>query len=286
MTLKEAEKLLADAGIEDARHEARIIFAAIGGEPIYKLLTPNYANETEEVKNAVLRRAAREPLAYIIGCVDFYNERYKVTPDCLIPRPDTEILVDYAVNEIPEGETFIDLCTGSGCVAISTLANTENTRAIAVDISEGALSVAKENAGFMEVADRIEFLRADVTERALCDKVFAVLSNPPYVSESAYKTLEPEIFKEPAIAFLGGEDGGDSKFRDAVKLAIEEGKISTSLMQRRLGVGYGRAAKIIDSMEELGYVSKPDGNKPRRVLITMQEYMDRTANGTLGGSEE
>ena len=84
----------------------------------------------------------------------------------------------------------------------------------------------------------------------------------------------------------GGDDGGDSKFHDAVKLAIEEGKISTSLMQRRLGVGYGRAAKIIDSMEELGYVSKPDGNKPRRVLITMQEYMDRCANGTLGGSEE
>lgn len=209
MTLKEAETLLTNAGIEDARHEARIIFAAVGGEPIYKLLTPDYANDTEEVKNAVLRRSAREPLAYIIGCVDFYNERYKVTPDCLIPRPDTEILVDYAVNEIPEGETFIDLCTGSGCVAISTLANTKNTRAIAVDISEGALAVAKENAGFMEVADRIEFLCADVTEKAICDKAFAVLSNPPYVSESAYKTLEPEIFKEPEIAFLGGVDGGD-----------------------------------------------------------------------------
>ena len=77
-------------------------------------------------------------------------------------------------------------------------------------------------------------------------------------------------------------DGGDSKFSAAVKLAIEEGKISTSLMQRRLGVGYGRAAKIIDEMEEKGYVSKPDGNKPRRVLITMQEYMDLTANGNLG----
>ena len=89
-----------------------------------------------------------------------------------------------------------------------------------------------------------------------------------------------------AEADAGGDEGGDSKFHDAVKLAIEEGKISTSLMQRRLGVGYGRAAKIIDTMEQLGYVSKPDGNKPRRVLITMQEYMDRTANGTLGGSEE
>ena len=82
---------------------------------------------------------------------------------------------------------------------------------------------------------------------------------------------------------VGGAEGGDAKFRDAVKLAVEEGKISTSLMQRRLGVGYGRAAKIIDTMEELGYVSKPDGNKPRRVLLTMEEYMRRVVDGTLEG---
>ena len=80
-------------------------------------------------------------------------------------------------------------------------------------------------------------------------------------------------------------EGGDSKFRDAVKMAIEEGKISTSLMQRRLGVGYGRAAKMIDTMEQMGYVSKPDGNKPRRVLITMEEYMRRVMDGELGESE-
>ncbi len=76
-------------------------------------------------------------------------------------------------------------------------------------------------------------------------------------------------------------EGGDSKFNDAVKLAIEEGKVATSLLQRRLGVGYGRAAKIIDAMEERGYVSKPDGNKPRRVLITMEEYMRRKMNNEL-----
>ena len=86
-------------------------------------------------------------------------------------------------------------------------------------------------------------------------------------------------------SFEGASDGEDSKFSDAVKLAIEEGKISTSLMQRRLGVGYGRAAKIIDTMEQMGYVSKPDGNKPRRVLITMDEYMRRMVNDDLGGEE-
>jgi S-DNA-T family DNA segregation ATPase FtsK/SpoIIIE len=82
---------------------------------------------------------------------------------------------------------------------------------------------------------------------------------------------------------MGAASGGDSKFRDAVKLAVEEGKISTSLMQRRLGVGYGRAAKIIDMMEELGYVGKADGNKPRRIIITMEEYMRRVVDGTLEG---
>ena len=148
-------------------------------------------------------------MAYIIGCVDFFNERYKVTPDCLIPRPDTEILVEFAVDHIPEGKEFIDLCTGSGCVAISTLCNTKNTTAIAADLSEAALAVARENAGFMGVEDRIEFLSLDVTKEPIREKVFAVLSNPPYVSESAYRTLEPEIFCEPKMAFLGGEDGGD-----------------------------------------------------------------------------
>ncbi len=209
MTLKEAENILSKAGIEDARHEARIIFAAVGGEPIYKLLTPDYSTENEEVKSAVLRRADREPMAYIIGCVDFYKERYKVTPDCLIPRPDTEILVDYAVRNIPKGESFVDLCTGSGCVAVSTLANTVDTTAIAVDISEGALSVAKENAGFMGVSDRVDFRLANALEKPICERTFAVLSNPPYVSDESYKTLEKEIYKEPKIAFLGGEDGGD-----------------------------------------------------------------------------
>ncbi len=91
---------------------------------------------------------------------------------------------------------------------------------------------------------------------------------------------------DPFSGPVSDSEGGDSKFHEAVKLAVEEGKISTSLMQRRLGVGYGRAAKIIDTMEQMGYVSKPDGNKPRRVLLTAEEYARRVAEGTLGESEE
>ena len=91
--------------------------------------------------------------------------------------------------------------------------------------------------------------------------------------------------KGAAEADMPEIEGGDTKFSEAVKLAIETGKLSTSLMQRRLGVGYGRAAKIIDTMEQMGYVSAPDGNKPRQVLITMDEYMRRVSEGNLGGAD-
>ena len=210
MTLIEAEELLSRAGIEDVRHEARIIFAAVGGEPVYKLLTPTYASESAEVAAAVKKRAERVPLAYVIGSVDFYRESYFVDENCLIPRPDTEILVDIAVENMPEGAHFVDLCTGTGCVAVSTLKNTKNTIATAVDISEGALKMARKNAEYNGVSERIEFVCADALVEPVCERTFALLANPPYVSRSAYESLcEPEIFKEPRRALVGGEDGGD-----------------------------------------------------------------------------
>ena len=104
---------------------------------------------------------------------------------------------------------LMDLCTGSGCVAISVLCNTEDTTAIAVDIDGGALAVAEENAHNNGVGDRIHLRRADLMQEVVDEPVFAVLSNPPYVSEEAYQGLEGEIFCEPAHAFLGGEGGGD-----------------------------------------------------------------------------
>lgn len=209
MKLSQATDILSQAGIDDARLEARILFSEVGKVPKAEL----YGRDTEcscpELKTAVERRAAREPLQYVIGEVDFYRERYKVTPDCLIPRADTEILVEEAVKRIPEGARFIDLCTGSGCIALSVLNNTPLTSATAVDVSEGALTVAGENAERLGLTERIDFLKADVLKGAVEGKFFAVLSNPPYVTTKAYGELMPEIYFEPEIAFLGGEDGLD-----------------------------------------------------------------------------
>lgn len=210
MTLKECASLLREAGIEDALFEARLLFSRFGNIAPYQLISGDVRCEREELMSAVKRRQAREPLQYILGEVDFYHESYEVTPDCLIPRQDTELLVDYAVKHIPEGERFLDLCTGSGCVAISTLKNTERTTAIAFELFPRTAALAERNAERNGVGDRLEVITVDLMKDApTVGGVFAVLSNPPYVSESVYTELQSEIFHEPMAAFVGGEDGGD-----------------------------------------------------------------------------
>ena len=194
MKYSEAVRLLSESGIDEARHDAAMLFSHFSGIGRAELLLSDRDSDSDELSAAVMRRCRREPLQYIIGEVDFYRERYKVTPDTLIPRPDTEILVDLAVKKLPRGALFLDLCTGSGCVAVSTLKNTDSTRAVATDISEPALAVARHNANINGASDRIEFLAADALKEAAPGDFFAVLSNPPYVTEEAYRDLEPEIY--------------------------------------------------------------------------------------------
>ena len=207
MRLSEAEARLAAAGIDEARSEARLIFSVLEKIPDYKLLF-DPESDSEELERAVSERCRRTPLAYILGEVEFYRETYRVSPDCLIPRPETELLVDYAVRNIPEGARFADICTGSGCIAVSTLKNTVKTSAVALDLSPAAIEIASENAERNGVSKRIEFITGDAL-RGIEGEFFAILSNPPYVSEEAYSALEPEIYAEPKMAFVGGRDGGD-----------------------------------------------------------------------------
>ncbi len=248
MTLTEAIKRLEAAGIEDAAYDARALFRTFGGYCAAEPLPYSAKSDSFELERAIARREGREPLQYIIGSVGFFREEYKVTPDVLIPRPDTEHLVELAVKEIPDGESFIDLCTGSGCIAISTLNNTKNTRAVAVDISPAALAVAKENAARIGVSDRLTLVLCDLLSDAdrIDGEYYAVLSNPPYVTEAAYSALAPEIYNEPACAFVGGEDGGDF-YRALVPLAARlvkpEGFIA-------MEIGYDQREMITEIAEE------------------------------------
>ncbi len=258
MKLSDAVKRLSEAGIEDARREARVIFTALGGYSLADLVGADLKTGNASVIEAVERRAKREPLQYIIGKVDFYFESYKVSPACLIPRQDTEILVDLAVKMLPPGERFIDLCTGSGCIAISTLKNTKGTTATAVDLSGAALAIARENAEQNGVSDRLTLIERD----ALCERVdgdfFAVLSNPPYVTERAYESLDPELYFEPKMALVGeGEDGAGfyrritELYSDAIKdggfIAFEIGYDQADAL-KRIAAEFNMSCEIIKDL--------------------------------------
>lgn len=262
MRLSSAVKRLSEAGIDEARLEARILFSRIGKAPECELLFDPEC-DSAELDSAIEARARRIPLAYILGEADFYRENYVVTPDCLIPRPETELLVDYAVNHIPCGARFADICTGSGCIAISTLKNTEGTVAVALDLSEAALKVARANAKRNSVSGRIEFIHGDAL-LGIEGEFFAILSNPPYVSEAAYAALEAEIYEEPKMAFVGGVDGGDF-YREMIPLyknnlqsggflAFEIGYDQGELL-RSLGASHGMETEIIKDYSGLDRIA-------------------------------
>ena len=207
MKLSAVAKLLYYSGIDTPRHDAVMLFLKFTDYDKNELYLGDPDSNDERLRDAVDRRSRREPLQYIIGEVDFFREKYEVSPDCLIPRQDTEILVEVAVKNIPDGESFLDLCTGSGCIAISTLKNTKNTYAFAVDISDGALNIAKRNAELNGVSDRLCLKRHDALCEAVEGEFFAILSNPPYVTEEEYAALAPELAFEPKIALVAEDDG-------------------------------------------------------------------------------
>ncbi len=209
MTLRELEARLREAGIAEPRTEARLLFSHLGGFSPASLLGSNPSLSDEILAEPLGRRLSREPLAYILGEVAFCHETYRVTPDCLIPRADTECLVEAAMELLPPSAHFADFCTGSGCVAISTLAARTDTHAHAYDISEGAITLAKENARRNGVADRLTFERRDLLAQAPEGTFDAILSNPPYIPASVIPTLSPEVLSEPGLALDGGEDGMD-----------------------------------------------------------------------------
>ncbi len=175
-----------------------------------RILLEYYPEDSPAFAEAAARLEKGEPLAYIVGEEYFFGERYKLSADCLIPRPDTECLVERLIGCLSPGACFADFCTGSGCIAISTLCHTTGTRALAVDISEGALAMARENAELNGVADRIAFRRADLLDPAfeVGERFAAVVSNPPYIPSDVIATLDISVRgHEPIIALDGGEDG-------------------------------------------------------------------------------
>jgi release factor glutamine methyltransferase len=212
--IREATRVLNDAGVPEARREAGSLLSFILGKDRTFMISHAEDQLSDDFfrrfQGFVERRAGGEPLQYITGVQDFYGREFRITPDVLIPRPETELLVEAALELVdPEG-LICDVGTGSGCIAVTLLCELQNARAVAVDKSAAALEVAKLNARNHRVLDRIEFAISDCFD-ALDPREHRfdiVVSNPPYVSAAMMAGLQREVRDhEPLVALSPGPDG-------------------------------------------------------------------------------
>ena len=209
MTIASIEAALRSAGIDEARAEALILVSHFTGRARASLLaSPDDELEGEALAEAVRRRVKREPLTYITGVAYFMNEEYEVTPAVLVPRRETETLVEAAAKAVGEREAkALDVCTGSGCAAISLAALAPYVRVRAFDISPEAIAVARRNAERNGAADRVTFEVADMFSWTSAERFDVITANPPYIRKDEMSSLDPELSFEPSIALTDGGDG-------------------------------------------------------------------------------
>ena len=205
-------------------------------------------------KRLVKRAGEHEPVAYLVGRCEFYSLPLKITPDCLIPRPETEGLVEKCVHFLREREGcqhVLDLCTGSGCIAAAIAKNVDDAQIVATDVSDAALRVAAENMEKLKLTERVQLLCGDLFDpiiEGLDEAKFdLVVSNPPYVSEAEYESLDKNVKDyEPKDALLAGADGLDV-YRRIVEQIGNFLKLDGALMME---IGYAQSPAIREMLEQ------------------------------------
>ncbi|MDA3899051.1 MAG: peptide chain release factor N(5)-glutamine methyltransferase [Spirochaetes bacterium] len=206
---RECTNRLNSASVTSSSLDAQLLLCYVLNISRERLLAdgqePVSADVTQNVLQLCERRQKREPLAYIVGVRDFYTLSFNVTPDVLIPRPETEMLVDYIISSAAHGASVLDLCTGSGAIAISIKHERPDLSVSATDICEKALDIARQNSKKNDT-DSIHFYKSDLFD-AVTGLYDIVVTNPPYVPEASAATLSPELSYEPSIALFSGNDG-------------------------------------------------------------------------------
>ena len=213
--IQEAAGILRDNGVPEARREAGSLLSFVLGRHRTFLISHSdehlSSEEFQRYRQVVERRSLGEPLQYITGLQDFYGREFHVSPAVLIPRPETELLVESALQLLNESNPIIcDVGTGSGCIAVTMLCERQDLRGVALDVSENALDIARQNAFRWEVQDRISFCISDCFNGLNPDEnqFDLIVSNPPYVSAAAIPGLQREVKDhEPEIALSPGPDG-------------------------------------------------------------------------------
>lgn len=213
-TLKKATEILQESGIAEPRREAGSLLAfALGKDRTFLITRDDYELSSEEetrFQSVLERRARREPFQYITGKQEFYGLDFTVTRDVLIPRPETEMIVEAALEILKSQETarFCEVGVGSGCISAAILRHAPKSSAIGLDISEKALEIARLNAENLAVADRLELKVSDVFAALTTEKFDLIASNPPYVPREDIEYLQAEVRDfEPFTSLSDGADG-------------------------------------------------------------------------------
>ncbi|MCR5343781.1 MAG: peptide chain release factor N(5)-glutamine methyltransferase [Butyrivibrio sp.] len=250
---KEGEEKLNSVGISEASLDARLLLEHVCGTSHNTLLSHgDMVVEDEKVfayREMIAKRMERVPVAYITGSCEFMGIEFDVTGDVLIPNQDTETLAEEALRYIHDGMSVMDLCTGSGCIALSILKYTNDTKAVGTDLSEAALSIAEKNAEKLGMTERFKTVNTDLFPETE-EKFDLIVSNPPYIPTKVIETLEPEVKTyEPYMALDGSEDGLVF-YRRIVPGAKDFLYKSGYLL---LEIGYDQGPSVKELMEQNGY---------------------------------
>ena len=273
--LADGAKMLAQAGIDEAELDARYILEYITGlnSAQYFIHSEDIIekNKAEEFFRLIERRSKRIPLSYVIGTRDFFGLTFKVDENVLIPEQETELLVEEVIKH-SEGKSVLDMCTGSGCIAISIALFGKPSKVAASDISEKALEVARENAKSLK-AGEISFIQGDMFEN-VTDKFDIIVSNPPYIETGEIDELMPEVRDYiPRLALDGDIDG--LKFyriisKEAVKKLNKNGRIFYE-------IGYNQSRAVASILLENGFtdvkIMKDYSGLDRIVMAKLDEKL-------------
>lgn len=249
--LTTAKSAFTEVEIREPDIDAKLLLLHVTGFSSAELFLhlPDEAPREKEEKflELVEKRKTRYPLQYIIGEQEFYGLSFKVSQDCLIPRADTEILIDEVLKVLKDGDELLDTCTGSGCVLITLMKHRKLKSATGLDISEKALKMAKENAKRHEVNPK--WIHSDLFEN-VTDKYDVITSNPPYIDSEVLKGLQPEVKDfEPNMALDGGKDGLEP-YRPLCEGAFNHLKDGGYFLTE---IGYDQGEAVRKIFEEAGF---------------------------------
>ncbi len=250
---------LNESNTSSAVLDSELLLCSVINKPREYLLLNSYKKIDEiSIKfffNLVERRRNKEPIAYILNKKDFWKSTFFVDSNVLIPRPDTEILVEEALSYLAKNKnsSILDIGTGSGCIILSVLREVKNASGIGIDISKNAVKVANFNAKMHQLENRVKFIKSSV-DNFFKGKYDLIISNPPYINNTKLNYLEKDIYKfEPAVALKGGNDGL-SLIRKVIEKSSKLLKTSGKLI---LEIGYDQKFKIEKLLkDEKFYVNK------------------------------